>query len=264
MVSDNGLVRSVERVTALLELMSAHKEPLRLSEIAQELGIPKSTAHGLLNTLVVRDFVARTDDQGYRLSMRLFSLVSTALGFDDMRDVARPAMRELSASTRGTCSLAVLDGHDVLYIEKVEDRSSLVQVVTQVGTRVSAHVTALGKALVGAMPAAERERWIDEHAFGKVTDSTVAGPEEFRAQLAEQDRLGYALNDQELHSAVTAWAAPVRDHTGGAVAALSLAHLGEPPSSTRKHELGLVVRRAAESVSAALISTPAGASPGRR
>lgn len=252
MVSDNGLVRSVERVTAVLELLSARKKPMRLGEIAQELAIPKSTVHGLLHTLAAQDFVRRDEEQRYRLSTRLFSLAATALGFDDLRDVARPAMRELSESTRGTASLAVLDGHDVVYLEKVEDRSSLVQVVTQVGTRVPAHINALGKALVGALPAAERERWIDAHSFTRVTGSTVTDPQAFRAQLAVQDSAGYAVNDQELHPAVTAWAAPVRGHEGGVVAALSLAHLGSPPSAERMHELGLQVREAAGRVSEAL------------
>ncbi|WP_298748262.1 IclR family transcriptional regulator [uncultured Serinicoccus sp.] len=254
MVSDNGSVRSVERVTAVLELLSARRRPMRLAEIAQELEMPKSTVHGLLHTLDARDFVRRDEEQRYRLSIRLFSLAATALGFEDLRDVARPAMRELSESTRGTASLAVLDGHEVVYLEKVEDRSSLVQVVTQVGTRVPAHINALGKALVGALPREERERWVDAHTFTQVTGSTVADPAAFRAQLATQDRLGYAVNDQELHPAVTAWAAPVRGHHGQVVAALSLAHLGSPPSAEQMHELGLRVRAAAGRVSEALRS----------
>jgi DNA-binding IclR family transcriptional regulator len=110
-------------------------------EIAQALDLPKSTTHGLLQTLQAKEFVVRDASQRYRLSLRLFSLAATALELVDLPELARPAMEELSGRTGGTCNLAVLDGHDVLYIEKVENRDSLVRLVTHVGTRIPAHVT---------------------------------------------------------------------------------------------------------------------------
>ncbi|GAB3264071.1 IclR family transcriptional regulator [Arthrobacter pigmenti] len=251
MVSENGSVRSVERVTALLELLSVRKAPLRLVEIAQALEIPKSTAHGLLQTLVAKNFVVRDSDH-YRLSMRLFSLAATALELVDLRELARPAMQELSSRTGSTCNLAVLDGHEVLYIEKVEDPSSLVRLITHVGARVPAHPTSLGKALVGALPEAERERWINEHTFEKMTENTVDSPEAFRAQLLEQAGRGYAVDQRELHEAISGWAAPVQDHTGKTVAALSLSHLGMDLKGDASREIGEQVCQAAKMVSEAL------------
>ncbi|NJC21486.1 DNA-binding IclR family transcriptional regulator [Arthrobacter pigmenti] len=252
MVSDNGFVRSVERVAALLELLSERKSPMRMIEVAQALDLPKSTTHGLLQTLQAKELVVRDDNQRYRLSLRLFSLAATALELVDLPELARPAMEELSGSTGGTCNLAVLDGHYVLYIEKVEHRDSLVRLVTHVGTRIPAHVTALGKVLVAALPEADQKQWLTDHVFERMTDHTITDADDFRKDLLGQAKRGYALDNQELHSAITGFAAPVRDHTGTVVAALSLTYLGSSMNAGEKRGLGAQVVQAADTVSTAL------------
>lgn len=252
MVSDNGFVRSVERVAALLELLSQRKSPMRMIEVAQALDLPKSTTHGLLQTLQAKEFVVRDDNQRYRLSLRLFSLAATALELVDLPELARPAMEELSGSTGGTCNLAVLDGHHVLYIEKVEHRDSLVRLVTHVGTRIPAHATALGKVLVGALTEVDQNRWLTEHVFERMTDHTITNADDFRKDLLGQAKRGYALDNQELHSAITGFAAPIRDHTGTVVAALSLTYLGSSINAGGKRELGAQVMQAADTVTTAL------------
>lgn len=252
MVSDNGFVRSVERVAALLEVLSQRRSPMRMIEIAQALDLPKSTTHGLLQTLQAKELVVRDDNQRYRLSLRLFSLAATALELVDLPELARPAMEELSGRTGGTCNLAVLDGHHVLYIEKVEHRDSLVRLVTHVGTRIPAHVTALGKVLVDALPEAEREQWLTEHVFDRMTDHTLTSAETFREDLMGIAKRGFALDNQELHSAITGFAAPIRDHTGTVVAALSLTYLGSNMNAAEKKKLGSQIVQAADAVSTAL------------
>lgn len=252
MVSDNGFVRSVERVAALLELLSQRKSPMRMIEIAQALDLPKSTAHGLLQTLQAKEFVVRDDNQRYRLSLRLFSLAATALELVDLPELARPAMEELSDSTGGSCNLAVLDGHYVMYIEKVEHKDSLVRLVTHVGTRIPAHATALGKVLVGALPEVEQKQWLTDHVFERMTDRTITDAGAFREDLLGLAKRGYALDNQELHAAITGFAAPVRDHTGTVVAALSLTYLGASMNAGEKRELGVQVMQAADTVSSAL------------
>lgn len=252
MVSDNGFVRSVERVAALLELLSQRKSPMRMIDIAQALDLPKSTTHGLLQTLQSNEFVVRDNNQRYRLSLRLFSLAASALEIVDLPYLARPAMEQLSRNTGGTCNLAVLDGHHVLYIEKVEPRDNLVRLVTHVGTRIPAHVTALGKVLVGALLEADREQWLSEHEFERITDHTITDPDVFREELIQQVKRGYAIDNQGLHAAVTGFAAPIRDHTGTVVAALSLAHLGASMTAGEKRDLGQQIVEAANIVSAAL------------
>ncbi|VEW10725.1 Transcriptional regulator kdgR [Brevibacterium casei] len=252
MVSDGGFVRSVDRVAALLELLSARKAPMRLIEIAQDLDLPKSTAHGILQTLQAKGFIVRDQNQRYRLSLRLFSLAASALEIVDLPELARPAMEQASQETGLTCNLAVLDDHDVLYIEKVEARDGVVRLVTHVGTRIPAHQTALGHVLVGSMPADEQEEWLSRHVFEKATEKTCPDAESYRKVLQKQAKVGYAVDDQGLHAAVTGFAAPVRDRSGRVIAALSLSQLGPQVAAATKRELGQRVLEAAESVTAVL------------
>jgi DNA-binding IclR family transcriptional regulator len=254
MVVSDGAVKSAERVASLLELLGQRKKPLRLIEIAQALNIPKSSAHGLLQTLVNKELVVRDDAQRYRLGIKLFSLAAAALEPVDIREVARPWMEELCAKTRATCNLAVLDGHDVLYIEKIEDRSSPVRLVTHVGTRIPAHVTALGKVLVGELPQPERKGWLADHPFTRMTDHTRMNATAFSRDLKTYQKNGFAVDDQGLHEAIIGFAAPVRDHTGVAIAALSLTRLGLPVDAEAQAAIGAEVCATASAISRALRS----------
>ncbi|OZM75754.1 IclR family transcriptional regulator [Pseudonocardia sp. MH-G8] len=254
MVSSDGLVRSVDRVVSLLELLGSRRTPMRLMEIAQALEIPKSTAHGLLQTLMAKDLVVRDEAQRYRIGIRLFSLAAAALDMIDLRDLARAPMEELSATTGCTCNLAVLDAHQVLYIEKVEDRTSALRLVTQIGTRLPAHATALGKVLVAALPDPELRGWLADHEFVPLTPRTIAEADAFARELEKQAEVGYAVDNHEFHAAVTGVAAPVRDHTGATIAALSLSCL-EPVDDHQIKGLAASVVAAARAISVALRSS---------
>lgn len=249
MVGQDGTVRSVGRVVSLIELLGERKRPLRLVEIAQALDIPKSTAHGLLQTLVARDLVIKDEAQRYRLGMRLFSLAATVLEVGELRELARPEMELASADTRSTCNLATLDGHDVMYLEKIEDRSSPVRVITHVGTRLPAHATALGKVLVAGLPKERRDAWMAEHEFAAVTASTITDVALFSAALAEVAEVGWATDRHEFHPAIWGVAAPIVDHSGATIAALSLTSLDPEADLTA---LGARVRAAADAISADL------------
>ncbi len=253
MVGQDGTVRSVDRVISLFELLGERKTPLRLMEIAQALDIPKSTAHGLLQTLVARGLVVKDETtQRYRMGMRLFALAATALEVGELRELARPIMEELSRQTQSTCNLAVLDGHDVMYLEKVEDPSSPVRVITHVGTRLPAHATSLGKALVAGLPAAYRSQWLAEHDFVAVTTDTITDAAAFEAAMDEANRTGWATDRHEFHPAIWGVAAPILNAKGEPVAALSLTNL-DPNADLA--ELGAQVRTAAQGISAALHPT---------
>lgn len=254
MAASDGAVKSAERVAALLELLGERRTPMRLMEVAQALDIPKSSAHGLLQTLAARGFVVRDDLQRYRIGLKLFSLAATALEFMDIREIARPAMEVLAERERATCNLAVLDGHDVLYIEKVEDRSNPVRLVTHVGTRLPAHVTSLGKVLVAELPPAARKLWLSEHEFSKLTSQTRTSAVQFSRDLKQYENVGYALDLHEFHDAINGFAAPIRDATGSVIAALSLTCLGTRTPEDEQVAIGKRLCDAAEEISLSLQS----------
>jgi DNA-binding IclR family transcriptional regulator len=253
-VVSDGPVKSAERVAALLELLGERRTPLRLMDVAQALEIPKSSAHGLLQTLMAKEFVVRDEQQRYRMGMKLFSLAASALGFLDLRELARPTMEGLAERQRATCNLAVLDGHDVLYIEKVEDRSNPVRLVTHVGTRLPAHVTALGKVLVAELPEAAQSLWLSEHEFNKFTEQTRTNRSALAHDLADYERLGYAVDNHEFHDAITGFAAGIQDSTGNVVAALSLTCLAFHLPDEEEAAIGRQVCDAAREISRQLRS----------
>jgi DNA-binding IclR family transcriptional regulator len=253
-ISEDGAprrVRSAERVAAVLELLRDAPEPLRHAEIAAALRMPKSSTTNLLDTLVAAGLVAR-DGRGFALGIGLIGLGAAAAERLDVRRVALPVMRELSRQGIGTVNLAVLDGHDVRYVEKVLNPDHVIQIATRVGGTAPAHATALGKVLVAALSAAERERWIAAHRFTALTEHTIVEVEAFRAALRAAAADGYAIDEEEQTPRVVCFAAPVRDHAGATVAALSLTALAAEATGARRERQVATVVAGAGRVSARL------------
>lgn len=247
-------VKSARRVVELLELLGRAHQPVRLRDVTDELGIPASSASALLKTLVATDLVARDENGAYRLGLKMLSLGNAALQSFDVRAVARPIMTETAIRVRSTCSLAVLDGGTVVYLEKVQDPNSHIQLVTHIGARLPAHATALGKVLLAAMDESERERMFASYQFSTMTANTCRSLAELSGHLDDYTRRGYAVDNEESHPGVMCFAAAVRDYTAAVIAAVSLsgikgAGLGFAGPDDRAGE---EVKRAAVRISAAL------------
>lgn len=233
-------VRSAERVAAVLELLRKSPQPLRHVDVATAIQLPKSSTSNLLDTLVDVGLV-RQDDRGYSLGIRLIELGAAAAERLDLREIARPTLRMLSELGIGTSNLAILQGHDVLYIDKVNNPDQVIQIATRVGGTVPAHMTALGKVLVAALPPHDRDQWVEEHDFVRATDHTITSRVEFRAALDFATVNGYALDDEEQNLRTVCVAAPVRDHAGSTVAAISLTCLSGDLASGREVQTSAVV-----------------------
>lgn len=214
-------MRSAERIAALLALLRDSSEPLRHADLAAATGMPKSTTTNLLDTLVDLGLVQR-DERGYSLGIKLIELGAAAAERLDVRAIARPVLRELADLGVGTANLAILQGHDVLYIEKINNPDHVIQIATRVGGTAPAHATSLGKVLVAGLPAEQRARWIEAHRFSALTERTITSAEAFELALGYAIAHGYALDDEEQSARIACVAAPVRDHTGATVAAISL------------------------------------------
>jgi DNA-binding IclR family transcriptional regulator len=234
-------VRSAERVAAVLDLLRRSPEPLRHGEVAREIGLPKSTATNLLDTLAEVGLVRR-EELGYSLGVKLIELGAAAAERLDLRSIARPVLRDLSELGIGTSNLAILQGHDVLYIEKLNNPEHVVQIATRIGGTAPAHATALGKVLIAALAPDVRERWLKEHTFAAVTEHTITSATAFKRALKFAADGGYALDDEEQNLRTVCVAAPVRDHTGETVAAISLTCLSEDVRGGRERQIAAVVK----------------------
>lgn len=263
------MVKSAARVADVLNLLGEGGSDMTAAEIAKRLQLPKSSAHGLLNTLLDKGIVTRDRRGNFSLSVRLLTLATKAFDVFDVRQVARPVMVQLSNELHLTCSLAVLDGGDVVYIEKVQDNSRPVQLVTYVGGTLPAHTTALGKVLVAELPAEARDTWLDQQDYQRLTARTIGDRSEMQAAMDRYLADGYSSDENESHDGVTCLAAPIFDHTGTCVAALSVTGLNLPGTAVLSEAggpatVGRRVRATADSISALLGYQVSTGAPARR
>lgn len=247
---DDGLLRSVGNALALLSAFSVQNPEWTLSQLARQLGLGKSTTFRLLATLEGHGFVRREAETGrYRAAIKLWQIGCAALADTQLRDLAPHHLARLVEATGETAYCAVLDGRDVVHVD-VHVANNPIRLHADVGDRFAAHTIAMGKVLLADLPDADVERYIRGGLPGH-TDRTITDPHALRMELAEIRRLGYASNHGEWQDQVRGAAAPVRDRSGRAVAAIAVAgpslRLTEDLST-----LGALVRRAAAEMSAAL------------
>ena len=202
----DGGVQSLERAFLLLELMAEDGGEVPLSRLAAGSGLPLSTIHRLVRTLVARGYVRQLPSRRYVLGPRLVHLgesASRALG-----TWARPHLSALVDATGETANLAMLDGDRVVYVAQVPSRHSM-RMFTEVGRRVHLHCTGVGKALLSQLPPETARELLDRGGMPSRTARTVTDPDELVAMLPQLAAQGYALDDGEQETGVRCVAVPV-------------------------------------------------------
>lgn len=215
-------VQSVDRSLAILEALARHREPIALTVLSVKLGLNISTVHRLLNTLIVAGFVEQEPNQGhYRLGLKTFEIGNAALYNLDIRSIAKPYLKELVDRCSETVNLSVLNRGEVVYIDQVES-PNIVKMFAKPGTRGPAYCTASGKVLLAALPPGDLNKIVKENKFYKYTDRTVTDPELLKKELAKVKQRNYAIDLGELEEGVQCVAAPIRNHEGKTIAAISV------------------------------------------
>lgn len=246
-------VKSAVRVLDIFELLARHPDGLSLSEIATALAMPKSSAHGLLSTLLRRGYLRPgRRDRTYRLGARLFELGSSYLAGADLLTEGQEVVRETAHACDETVHLAILDGNEVLYIAK-EEGTNTVRMVSAVGKRFPAYGTGVGKMLLSALPVEELDRLYPvDKTLPPITDRTITDPIAFRHELAETRRRGYATDYEESTPGLCCIAAPVFNSDGVIAAAISVSVPTVRFTAERQNELRMLVQQSAERLSRVL------------
>lgn len=214
-----GGVQSVERALDVLERLAVSDVPRGVSELAQETGLPHATIHRLLATLTGRGYVRQEpQSRKYLPGSRLVRLGTS--GGRVVASWARPYLAELARLSGETANLATLEDGQVVYLAQVPSRYR-VRMFTEVGNRVLAHTTAVGKVLLAARPTEEVLDILARHGMPARTANTITDAHEFCDALAEVNELGYAVDDEEEELGVRCLAVPVRG-PGTVEAALSI------------------------------------------
>ncbi|MCX4744874.1 IclR family transcriptional regulator [Kitasatospora sp. NBC_01287] len=211
--------RTVGRALALLtELAEGERS---LDQLAELIGVHKTTVLRLLQSLEESRLVYRDGAYRYHLGAGLFALSSRALEQRSVRRPAAPRLAELSAATGQTVHLAALEGGEVVYIDKYESRQP-VRMYSRIGLPVPMHCAAVAKVLLADLPLTERQALVRTLEFTPFTDRTLTTPKALLAELAQVEQQGWAQDRAEHESFMNCVAAPVRDATGRVVAAASL------------------------------------------
>jgi IclR family pca regulon transcriptional regulator len=218
--------QSLERGLAILESFSPGHPLLGLTEIADVLGMQRSTTHRYMSTLVALGYLERGEKRKYRLGLRVTDLGMSALNATGLREKAEPCLRELRQRSSFTVSLAVLDGPHIVYVDRVRSNrrgQHPIDLGLQPGSRLPAYATAMGKLLLAYLPEDAQDRILDETTLRRRTTNTITGKRALRKALQDITEEGFAVNDRELTDDLQAIAVPVRDENREVLAALGMA-----------------------------------------
>lgn len=235
---------------ALLEVLATRDQPSGVTQLADELGLMKSNVHRVLQTLAHAGYAKKEPAGGrYECTLKLWELGARVAERLDVRTVAQPYVRALAERTSETVHLSVLDGYEVLYLDKI-DSPQPVRSYSRIGGRAPAYAVATGKALLAHAPQDALKDLAKK--LVRHTPRTITGLEALLKDLRRVRETGYAINRGEWRESVHGLASPVFDGTGQAAAALGISGPGERLNSKRIREYAPVVMEAAANVSRAL------------
>lgn len=219
-LKEGDFVAALGRGLQVLECFGPGRERMTLSQVAQQTGLSRGTARRFLLTLTALGYLA-SDGKLFWMTPRVLRFGQGYLAGFARAEAVRPVIEAVSRDLNESCSLAVLDGADVVYVARVEARRVYSSRI-DIGTRLPAHASSLGRVLLAALPEPALEEWLRRHPLRAWTERTVTDPEQLRARLIEIRRQRYAVIDGELELGARSIAVPVLDATGREVAALNI------------------------------------------
>lgn len=216
-------VKSAERAMRVLTALARHARPVPTMTLARECGVPKSSMHHLLNSMRGGDFVVYYEsERAWGLGIAVFELGSAYLRSKPLQHLGRPLLVELTATTGQTSHLAILHGHEALYLDKERPADGGPALVTEVGVRLPAHLTAVGQAILASLGDAQVAAI---YGHGALVCRTGVGGDAMDAlcvRLAETRQRGWAYEEAMTSDGICCVAAPVISHEGFAVASVGV------------------------------------------
>jgi len=226
-------VQSVDRALSILELLGEYPGGTGLISISKELNLPKSTTHRLIQSLIAKNFVIQdTGNDRYRLSMKFVTLSSGLIENLDIRRIARPFIEELATKVNEVIHLCILDGHEVVYIDKVESNRTM-RMYSQIGKRALLHCTGVGKMIMSGMSNEEIKVIATSSQLPKFTPTTITTEVSLLKEIEEIRKSGYSLDREEHEEGIYCIAAPIYDYTNNIIAAFSISG----PSERVKYDI---------------------------
>ncbi|MDQ4113067.1 MAG: IclR family transcriptional regulator [Actinomycetota bacterium] len=216
------MLQSIERAMSVLTIIS--DGPATPSDVARRLDVHRSTTLRVMNALASQRLLRKLPDGRYGIGPGLITLANNALDQFRLNRIAHPRLGSLSELFDQTVHLAELHPDQVVYVDKIEPRRSI-RLASRIGDAVPLHTASVAKAILAFQPAEERSRLLDGHEFTPFTDRTLTSAADLEVELAMVRERGWAVDDGELEGYVNCIGVPIRDSSGGVVAAISITDL---------------------------------------
>ncbi len=213
-------IRVLGRAFDILETLSDASVPMTLTDISNATGLSKSTAHRILGALNDRSYVYKTDSGSYTIGFKLVEIAGTHINNLELLTEAAPYLSKITRELDLTAHLGILDGADVVYIEKLDGHPNS-QLYTQIGHRSPGFCSSIGKCLMAGMSREELGNVLDKCDFRKYTRNTITDRREFISHLRQVRIQGWAMDDEEYEEGHRCIGSTVYDYRGLPIAAIS-------------------------------------------
>jgi IclR family transcriptional regulator, KDG regulon repressor len=242
------MVNTVHKAFEILFLLTRH-ESLRVSELAAHLGIPKSSAHNIVMTMIDDGILERNPDtHRVFLGTRLIEVGYIAQTNLDVVRLATPIIRHLNETTDETVHLTILDNDEVLYVDCVESKKRL-RTYSVIGVRAPLYCTSVGKAIMAYLPSGEIDRIIEDYGLPRITEHTITDKEALLSDLNLVRERGFAIDNMEHENHLRCIGAPVRNARGEVFASISISGPIERMPTEQVDDLGTLVVESAAALS---------------
>ena len=246
-------IQVLGRAFAVLDTLARNPDPMQLKDIGNATGLHASTAHRILNDLVLGRLVERVESGTYRLGMRLLEYGNLVKARLNVRDIALGPMRELHRLTHQPVNLSVRQGDEIIYVERTYSEQSGMQVVRAVGGHAPLHLTSVGKLFLAADDAGQVKAYSLRTGLAGQTRNSITSLAQLERELGKVRAEGYARDNEELELGVRCIGAGIYDDAGRLVAGLSLS----APADRLMEDWKEKVQQTADRISAALSYKPA-------
>lgn len=229
----HDLVKSLLKGLAVIESFNAQRQSMSLTEVAAATGFTRAAARRFLLTLVAEGY-ARQDAKQFSLTAKVLNLGFSYLSTLDLWDTAKPYMEQLVEQVHESCSAAVLDGFDVVYVARVPTTKRIMSITLNIGTRLPAFATSMGRILLAYMPDEQLIEFIESTPIEAFSEHTITERQALYKEIQKIRKQGWCLVDQELEIGLRSISVPVYNSHGVVEAALNVStHI----SQTSKQQL---------------------------
>jgi IclR family KDG regulon transcriptional repressor len=221
----SNLVQTLERASFILDILGQSPQGISIKDLSDKMHLPKGTTHRLLSSLSYFGYVRQDQNtKNYFLGFKLVELGNMLLGQLDLRKEAELFLRNLAQRTKETVHLVILDGNEIVYLDKLETEPHTggLRMASRVGSRNPAHSCAVGKALMAYLPPEALARIVEEKGLPKRTGNTITDYNQLKEHMTLVRKQGYAVDDEENERGIRCVAAPIFNEAGKTVAAISV------------------------------------------